>query len=328
MQLYLKSVMMLHIGEFQEKQISIDETVALAQHYSISLDALFLKSDNIIVQKTIEIRSLKDMLAYFKKSAQQIEYLSGNAETNLYCSAKDIPLFYFMDGTILSKFKGFVWLNMLNQDLKRDSFEKFVIDESFLEHMQKLRRIYEKVNVKEVWNDTAVNSSLQQIVYFYEAGLLELKSAVALCNDLKRIMNRIREKCSSPDGKFELYYNELILLNNNMLIRSPEKLTMFVPYTLLGYFITDDENGSKNVLEFFNQQIRNSKPLGQSGIREHQIFFNRVHRKIDFILKDPTIKSIYFLEKIFLLFCNFLATTCVKALYTLKNKETKKHETT
>lgn len=268
-----------------KSKFSIDETIKLANHFNISLDNLFSNKEKVIVEKTIEIENLKDMLQFFKSSAENIEALTKSEKTTLFYSAKDIPLFYFMDGTILSKFKAFVWLNLLNSNQKKVAFENFVVDESFTEYMQKLKKIYENTFVNEVWNDTTINSSLQQILYFYEAGLLNLKSAQALCNDLKRIINVIQEKCKTPNTHFAIYYNELILLNNNMLIESEEKLTMFVPYTLLGYFITDNKDSCKNVHQFFKQQIINSKPLGQSGIKEQNLFFNRIIRKIDYYME-------------------------------------------
>jgi len=269
----------------EKSKFSIDETITLANHFNISLDNLFSKREKVIIEKTIEIETLKDMLQYFKTSAEQIEVLTKNPNTTLFYSAKDIPLFYFMDGTILSKFKAFVWLNLLNTNQKKVNFENFIIEESFAEYMQKLKNVYENTVVNEVWNDTTINSSLQQILYFHEAGLLSLKNANALCKDLKRIINLIQEKCNVKNTKFNIYYNELILLNNNMLIETDEKLTMFVPYTLLGYFITDNEESCNNVHQFFKQQIINSKPLGQSGIKEQNIFFNRAIRKIDYYIE-------------------------------------------
>ncbi|KAF2079532.1 hypothetical protein [Flavobacterium sharifuzzamanii] len=269
----------------EKSKFSIDETITLANHFNISLDNLFSKREKVIIEKTIEIETLKDMLQYFKTSAEQIEVLTKNPNTTLFYSAKDIPLFYFMDGTILSKFKAFVWLNLLNANQKKVNFENFIIEESFAEYMQKLKNVYENTVVNEVWNDTTINSSLQQILYFHEAGLLSLKNANALCKDLKRIINLIQEKCNVKNTKFNIYYNELILLNNNMLIETDEKLTMFVPYTLLGYFITDNEESCNNVHQFFKQQIINSKPLGQSGIKEQNIFFNRAIRKIDYYIE-------------------------------------------
>jgi len=265
-----------------KSKFSIEETVKLALHYNISLDSLFLKQEKVIVEKTIEISTLADMHDYFAKSAEQIRQLTNFPNATLYYSAKDIPLFYFMDATILSKFKAYVWLNLLNPNQPRVTFENFVIDESFMEHTQKLKAIYESANVREIWNDTTINSSLQQILYFYEAGLLDIRSANALCKDLKRIVDSIKDKCNSGNPKFSLYYNELILLSNNVMIEANEKVTLFVPYTLLGYFITDNDESCRNVLGFFHQQILNSKSLTQSGIREQQLFFNRMVRKIDY----------------------------------------------
>jgi hypothetical protein len=267
-----------------KSKFSIDEAIQLANHYNISIDNLYLTKGKIIIEKTIEIRNLSEMHLYFKNSSENIEALTTNPTTTLFYSAKDIPLFYFMDATILSKFKAYVWLNLLNPNTSKNTFENFVINESFMEPMQKLKMVYEKVNVKEIWNDTTINSSLQQILYFYEAGLLSNKSANALFNDLKRIVNSIKGKCNNE--KFSIYYNELILLNNSLLIESNEKLTLFVPYTLLGYFITDNEESCKNVHQFLKQQMNNSKSLNQAGMKDQNLFFNKAIRKIEYYIEQ------------------------------------------
>ena len=268
-----------------KSKFSIEETVTLANHFNISLDSLFSNKENIIIQKTIEIKSLKDMLDYFKNSALNIAGLTNSPEAILYYSAKDIPLFYFMEGTIMSKFKAYVWLSMLNQNQDKENFENFVIDESFMEHMLKLKKIYENIKVIEIWNDTTINSSLQQISYFYEAGLLSFQNAQALYQDLKRILSVVKNKSNKSNSNYSLFYNELILLNNNMLIESAKNLNMFIPYTLLGYFITDHKESCQNVHQFFNQQIVNSKLLNQAGIKDQNLFFNRADRKIDYYVE-------------------------------------------
>ena len=268
-----------------KSKFSIEETVTLSNFYKISMDALFIQKENVIIKKTIEITSLRDMLLYFKKSAIQISELTNSPNSVLYYSAKDIPLFYFMEGTIMSKFKAYVWLLLQNPNEAKEKFENFVIDESFMEHMLQLKKIYENVKVIEVWNDTTINSSLQQVSYFFEAGLLSFKSAMALYVDLKRILNVVKNKSNKPNSNYSLFYNELILLNNTMLIESEAKLTMFIPYTLLGYFITNDNESCENVHQFFNQQIANSKLLNQSGIKDQNQFFNLADRKIDYFIE-------------------------------------------
>lgn len=264
-----------------KSKFSIDESLVLANYFNISLDNLHGEGKKVVVEKTNEIKTLKDMLGYFKDSAERIEKIADN-NTTLYYSAKDIPLFYFMDGTIMSKFKLYVWLQLLNPNSTEIEFEKFILDESFMEPIRKLKNIYNKANIKEVWNDTTINSSLQQIIYFYEAGLVSFASANALLKDLKRILTELKNKANKPDANYSLYYNELILLNNNFLVATKSKITMFVPYTLLGYFIAEDKNSCQSALLFFNQQISNSKSLNNSGIKDLQQFFNKMNRKIDF----------------------------------------------
>lgn len=266
-----------------KSKFSIDETAQLAAHYNISLDALFMGNRKVILEKTNEIATLEDMLQYFAGSAEKLRRLTDYPDAAIYYFAKDIPIFYFMDGTIISKFKAFAWLNMLNPNLPRTTFENFVITESFLEHTQKFKRVYENVNVYEIWSDNTISSTLQQVIYFYEAGLINFRSARAVFNDMKRILEATSDKCSDP--KFNLYYNELLLLNNNVLVEAGGKQTLFVPYTLLGYFVTDNEESCRNVSGFFNQQVRNSIPLSQSGIRDRNKFFNKAIRKVDYYIE-------------------------------------------
>jgi transcriptional regulator with XRE-family HTH domain len=265
-----------------KSKFSIDETIQLAQHFNISLDVLFSKKENIIVEKTIEISNLAEMQLYFKNSAEKIEAITNKSNSVLYYSAKDIPLFYFMEATILSKFKAYVWLNLLNIENSKVSFENFIINESFLASMTKLKTAYEKIEIREIWNDTTINSSLQQILYFYEAGLLSFGSANLLFEDLKRILQLIKHKSNQPKSKFQIYYNELVMLNNNLLFENETKQTLFVPYTLLGYFITENQDSCANVNRWFQQQIANSIPLNLSGIKEQNLFFNKAIRKIDY----------------------------------------------
>jgi hypothetical protein len=269
-----------------KSKFSIDETVQLCNHYNLSMDNLFANNEKVIVQKTIEMTSLKDMKLYFEQSAAMIEKLTKSPDSVLYYSAKDIPLFYFMDNSLLSKFKIFVWLKLLNSDNYNLSFENFVLTESFMEHSLKLKKSYESVAVNEIWNDTTINSSLQQIQYFYEAGLVNYNNAKLLYEDLKRILDEIKVKINKENAVFKLYYNELILPNNNLLFETNNQLTLFVPYTLLGYFITNNNESCSNVLDYFKQQMANSQPLNQLGIKEQNLFFNKAIRKIDYYMDN------------------------------------------
>ncbi|MDQ7959725.1 hypothetical protein [Flavobacterium lindanitolerans] len=267
-----------------KSKFSIEETVKLCQHFSISMDKIFGGKENqVIAEKTKEIRSSEDLALYFKQSAQNLK--SYATDSKMYYSSKDIPLFYTIGGTLLSKFKLYVWLNLLMGIENQENFEKFVLDQSLLAYSSQLQSVYENTKVHEIWNDTTINSTLQQILYFFESGLLSHANAMLLYEDVKKILQKAEEKSSKNTSGYHLYYNELLILNNNVLLSNPDKKSLFIPYTMLGYFITEDESTCRNASEYFLHQIKNSKSLNLSGTRDRKIFFGKGHQKIDFYLQ-------------------------------------------
>ncbi len=268
----------------QKSKFSIEEAIALCRYYKLSMDMLFADGRNVIVEKTAEIRSMDDMEGYFKQSAANISSFLAYPDAKMYYSAKDIPLFYTIGGTLLSKFKLYVWLNLLTGNQNQERFENFAVNQSLLLHSTKLKEVYDNVEVHEIWNDTTINSTLQQVYYFYQSGLLTLANAELLFADLHTILQTAEDRCCNGKSNFHLYYNELLILNNNVLLSAAEKKSLFVPYTMLGYFITNDAATCSNANDFFKHQIQNSKSLNDSGTRDRKVFFNKAHQKTDYYL--------------------------------------------
>ena len=269
----------------QKSKFSIEEAIALCRHFGLSMDVLFNDGKKVIVEKTSEIRTMADMDRYFKESAEKLTDYLDEPNARMFYSAKDIPLFYTIGGTLLSKFKLYVWLNLLAGTQNQGNFESFMVDQSLLQHSTKLKAVYEHVEVNEIWNDTTINSTLQQIYYFYQSGLLSLPNALLLGDDLKKILQTAEDRCCNGSSNFHLYYNELLILNNNVLVSSPQQKSLFVPYTMLGYFITQDTDTCTNAADYFKHQVKNSKSLNLSGTRDRKLFFNKAHQKVDFYIQ-------------------------------------------
>jgi hypothetical protein len=263
-----------------KSKFSIEETVALCKEYGISMDHLFQQNDSLIVEKTKSIKTQADFKAYFEKSK---EFLSDfhPAETTLYYSAKDIPMNYAVTGTLFSKFKFFIWFNLLT-NMKASSFEDFVFDTSVLNETSSLKQFFEHSKCVEIWNDTTINSSLQQIYYFFESGLLLFSNAKLLLEDITKIIADLEQKCQTNTPDFQLYHHELLILNNSVLFTSNQKLKFFLPYNALGYYVTSDKNACLEQKEYIANQLSNSKSLNQSGKKDQKIFFNKMRQKVDF----------------------------------------------
>lgn len=263
-----------------KSKFSMEEAIQLCLHFGISMDSLFSGPDKVVAERTKEIRTMDEMALYMADSAERLSAFQYNANARMYYSAKDIPLFHTIGGTLLSKFKLYVWINLLTGAQHEKPFEKFTVATTLLEQSAKLKSVYENVEVHEIWNDTTINSTLQQVYYYFQAGLLSAENAKYIYSDLQDIMNKVEERCCNERSRYRLYYNELLILNNNVLLTAPEKQSLFVPYTMLGYFITSDEATCTNARDFFVQQVKSSKSLNDSGLRDRKLFFNKARQKV------------------------------------------------
>ncbi len=269
-----------------KSKFSIDETILLCQHYNLSLDTVFHSEKKMVVEKTKEVNSEADLVQYFKDSAAHLSEFNNTENLSIFYSAKDIPLFYTIGGSLLSKFKLYVWLNLLIGKENIPSFESFTISNQLLEHSSLIQNIFAKATVHEIWNDTTINSTIQQILYFFESGLLSIDNATELYQDVKKMLLNIEDKSSQNNIQYHLYQNDLLILNNSVLVKNDVKSKLFIPYTLLGYFITDDLDTTKNASEYFKYQMKNSKSLNLSGTRDRKVFFNKAHQKVDYYLQQ------------------------------------------
>jgi hypothetical protein len=266
-----------------KSKFSLEESVALAQHFRISLDGLFGTVENqfVSVEKTKQITNEKELASYFENSYRSLSPLLGKKEAIVYYSAKDIPLFYTLTDSRLSHFKMYVWLKLLDKTYRDKRFEDFYPQLSTLQSAKKLGSLYQDLSVIEIWDTTTINSTLKQIHFYYKAGQLTSETALQLCVMLKDLLNEISIKVISRKHSFKLYYNELLLMNNNVLVTLENQESLYVPFSMLSYYTTSDKRTCLQAKEYFNKQLKHSKLLNASGEKEQNSFYHKMMGKVD-----------------------------------------------
>lgn len=270
-----------------KSKLSLDETITLANYYNLSLDRLFgsAKHEFVTIEKTKHIESEADLQLYFEDSYDSLYGLLLQNESRILYSAKDIPLFYNLNGDLLSRFKYYVWLKLLNPQLASHSFEAFAPKPTLIEAGKRLAGLYHNLNTTEIWDITTINSTLKQIHFYYEAGQVYSDTALTLCELLKTLIKTIANKLVTNKETFLLYYNELHLMNNHVLVSTPNSSLLYVPFTLLSYYKTNDKYICNEAEVFLNKQLQNSKLLNSAGEKERNTFFNKILHKIDALMQ-------------------------------------------
>ena len=264
-----------HRRTSQKAKFSLEEAVILAGYYQISLDEFLKTEHQIIAKKTKPIRTVEHLLNYFEDALHLLQDYKINQNTEVFYSAKDIPFFYTISNSVLSKFKLFVWMNLLNQKDFLKPFEEFTI-ERHSDNTNDLKTLYENLNVTEIWNNTTISSILNQISFYTEIKILNKETANIILNELVDLIKNIEQKAENENGKFQIYAHDILILNNSVLFKNEEKSSLFIPFNMFGYISTDDKNTCDDALNFFQHQIKNSTSLSFSGQRNRKLFFNEM----------------------------------------------------
>jgi len=277
-------------------QISLNDAVKLSKHFKVSINQLYdlnKGASEIMISKTQEIKNVKDLENYFDRLSKDLSLLD-NDYSSIFYSAKDLPIFYVLQDNLLSRFKLYVWLYILDVEMPKKNipFELFNIPNTLIKASQNTGRLYNNVKITEQWNYGVINSILNQIKYFFELKLLSYKSAMIICDDLYKTIKKIEE--SSHSGKrfnekqteFNLYYNELLILNNNAIVTTHNKKTLFSPYSLLRYYKIEDQNTCNAVDKFLKGQLNLSTLLSKTGAKDRILFFKPKYLQIEFLIKE------------------------------------------
>ena len=262
-----------------KSKLTLEEALTLSQYFSIPLDHLHSNSGLLHCKKSVSVTSQTELASYIQQAVSDLQAF--HPQGTFYYSAKDIPLFYTLGGNLLTKFKWYVWLNLLAKPEENKAFHQFYLTASIAEQAQHLQQIYAKATVHELWNDSTLNSTLFQIDYYYESGLLQANEALLLLADLLQLVQDIERKLNEESNYF-LYYHELLLMNNNVLVENERLRKLFVPYTMISYLVTEDEQTLIEAKTYFQRLLQNAKCLNTAGPKDRLQFFAKKKQRIQF----------------------------------------------
>lgn len=267
-------------------KLEIEEAMTLARVGEFSLDHIMTAHQDLTALGTAtkKINSIETLGKYFAEMEINLK-MAGKENVKWIYSAKDIPVFHHFNDTVLARFKMYVWLQLLDPSMEGMRFENFHLPLSLKEQIKKNRVLFEQCNRLEIWNDTTISSSLQQIHFYHEAGYINNDVAMELCKDLRSLVKKAA--ADLMDNSYNIYYHELLLMSNNAVVKKNDKaIAGFVTMTMLGYIKFSGSNILDRMDEFFQHQMRQATSLKDASLKERSIFFNKMEQKISALEKS------------------------------------------
>lgn len=274
--------------------LSLEEGVKLAKHYKISLNKLFEvgSQTTILADLSPPIHNKEGLKVWLDQSFNSVFPLTKLKSSSIIYSAKDIPLFHTLKDSYLSRYKIYVWLKDVDTSMTKEkvSFDSFVKDipDSLLASAFKLGEVYKDINITEIWNNTTINGTLQQVLYYFEAGMLSNKLALLICDDIEDVIKHVEAQAiqqsligSKNKAIYNLYVNDIHTMSNTIMVKTPYQKVFFTPFTVISYFKIEHQPTCDLMFEFFEKQMSISKLLVNSGEKDRSLFFKNMHQKIN-----------------------------------------------
>jgi hypothetical protein len=282
----------------------LDEAIALSNHFKIGLGDISIKSSEAVSFSRSSYRGrTDDFQTYLDKSNKKWQEYAKLKDVRGIIAAKDIPLYYFFQFPELGQFKIFLWLKTIksarmtgsegeNRELDMNKFDFGIIPDKFYKTCFITSDVYFHIPFIEIWTMETVTSTINEINYFEEAGWFASKNIKQkLLQKLEELIQVIQRQAETgvkwindtkllPEISYDLYFNELMSVDNTILIITKDFQTTIINYNTLDYLYTFHPKFGEELKQAFEIQIRKSQQLSRSSEKERNKFFNQIYKRI------------------------------------------------
>jgi len=280
-----------------EKPITFDEVYKIATHYTISLDQLmeipvngFLFQGNLVNSKTHRYD------AYLSGMVNVLTYFNSFAKKETYYLSKETPVFHYFNIRDLAAFKYFFWMGTLiyfpefrNKKINLDEYP-----DDLFETGNKIIGLYNQIDSNEIWNIESWNTTLHQVDYYLDNQMFQSDAdALRVYIAVEQMLDHLEEQAklgykfniNDPEkkslGKFSMYFNEFLLLDNSMLILLDNIKMVSIPHTAINYMVTRDLNFCESYQYYVENLLKRSALISEVSEKERARYFRRMHERID-----------------------------------------------
>lgn len=280
-----------------EKTISVSELHTLCSHYKISVDKLLdMETGSFIFEGNFLDTNTFRFDAYLKGIAQQLAFINSFETREFFYLCKDSPMFHHFYFRDFAAFKHYFWMSTLlyfpefkNKKINLESYP-----DDYFEIGQSILDLYSQMDSVEIWNIENLNGTLRQIDYYQHSGLFQsnddiMKVYVAIEKTMDHLEKQAefgyKFKYGDPDkkplGRFRMYFNEVVLGDNQMLAVIGDSKVAYLPHSAANYLIARDETYCKKFYEYLQNLMRRSTLISEVSEKERAKFFRIIRDKIN-----------------------------------------------
>lgn len=284
-----------------EKQLSIDEFYLLCKHFNISSDEILSRrSDKICFRSYLLDEKEFRFEQYLEAILRDIKSLSEQKNPQIIFVLNELNLFQMMQVPEVAAFKFFFWSKSILSfsDYKDQLFTANRLDDKLRKLSMEILNYYVKIPTIELMTEEALSSMMKQICFYHEAGFFKGDyDTNSLCDKLVDLMNHMRQQADlgfkfiygidpvGQEGNYMLYYNDLVLTDNTILLTSDETRMTCIMNNIINLLLTDNPGFYERTYKWGKNLISKSTLISGSAEKERYKFFRGAEDQINKLRK-------------------------------------------
>jgi hypothetical protein len=280
-----------------ETPISLDDFHALCVYYKISLEDISNVATgsvrfhgNFVNDKTFRYDD------FLKGMIRELTYMNSFRDKDFYHLLRDMPIFTHFYFREIAAFKYFFWMKtMFNfPEFENRRFRFDVYPDELNELGEKVLNLYNQLPGTEFWHVDNINIALRQIEFYRSSHMFESdEDILKLYEAWEKTIDQIEKQAErgykfdhhdpsmKPLAKYRVYFNEVSLGDNSMIVLLDGSKMSLVTHTVINYMATRDMKFCENMYDYIQNLMKRSTLISNVSEKERSRFFRLLRTKIE-----------------------------------------------
>jgi transcriptional regulator with XRE-family HTH domain len=287
-----------------ETSLTFEELVILSQKFNVSVDSVLGHQKKNKISFNYNPIHEKDLqlIQYLEALNKLLYNFSTLSNTTLIYAANEAQFLLFHVPEVAA-FKLFFW-SKTSYDFEESKNKKFSMDdynERFAEVIKNIVKHYVKIPTVEIINEDYLNSTLNQIRFYYDSGYFNSQEeAIMICDKLKELINHNKREAElgfkfiigepeiGNEGNLKIYHNEILHSDNVISAKVGDQYFCYLLINTINFMITGNQGFSKHTYNYLDNLKKKSNPICVTAEKERNKFYKKLLEKVD-ILKGNLI---------------------------------------
>lgn len=205
----------------------------------------------------------------------------------IYVKARELPFFHLFGSRRLTYFK--IYACLYEFEPLGVSFEAFLEAHDWTAYdavVDRIRTAYQRIPSDEIWDDIILDNLLSDIGFINDLHCFDdPNTRLLLLNDLEQVVKRFKEAATLGYKEvgvgFNFYKKNKNIEQGTLSIEGGEKSTLIMALGGMHNMTTRDRHFIEVQERAFRTALARSTGIGLEGMREREIYFNFLRKKID-----------------------------------------------